>query len=143
MSGLTDEYYDLAGAIIQSAIEVYQTNSYPPNVSTGFSTPRMESLTFLHGGLFFAMAECVNTHSDYILKRAGVPLPSNKCSCESCREDYLVESSTIDASARYRFCIGAKHHVEWLNGKIRSIFPTSHHNSLLSASEYMEARVGI
>lgn len=144
-----DGYARLAVAMIASAVEVYTSGSYPPNVSSGgFPSPRMEALTFLHGDLYEWLMDMLEIEDDTYLLSSGVPLPSSSCPCESCRLDYTVEAILMEKDKdliyeiggvpklAYQFAPDEPHIVYW-DDEIKYIMPYKK-SSVLKADQYLK-----
>lgn len=146
-------YLELITQIIDSARTVWESGKYPSNVKKdGFVTPRMEALTFFHGQWFEDMMDMLDQEPVIYLMKNGIPVPSTKCSCESCRSNYRAEAKMLQededlvykirgkAKLAYQFAPEEKHIVYWEEDKIKFVIPQES-VSILKASKYLEKEV--
>lgn len=143
-------YLALITQMINSARTVWETGRYPSNVKKdGFVTPKMEALTFFHGQWFETMMEMLDQEPLVYLMTHGIPVPSTKCSCESCRSNYSPEARMLQeeedrvytirgkAKLAYQFAPEEKHIVYWEEDEIKFVIP--HESvSIMKASNYLE-----
>lgn len=135
---------DLIIAVIQSAYEIYTTDSYPANLEAPtFASPRQEVIAFFHSRRFETLCQAVGLDSFQVRERGDIPQPHRGCNCESCCTDYRLEAELVKdlpRQHRFRFRPGAQHHVKWrcagLSREITRIVPQCGGESL-SAAEYL------